>query len=70
MVRYFQPRPFPAVSSKRLIQAAAGDKKNRAGVRRFVLLQGLGNAVTVEDVTDAEVLAGIAYIRRLSESRK
>jgi hypothetical protein len=39
-------------------------------VRRFVLLQGLGNAVVVEDVTDAEVLAGIAYIRRLSESSK
>jgi 3-dehydroquinate synthase len=70
LIRYFQPPPFPPVSSKRLIQAAAGDKKNRAGVRRFVLLQGLGNAVTVEDVTDAEVLAGIAYIRRLSESSK
>ena len=52
------------------MQAASGDKKNRAGVRRFVLLQGLGNAVVAEDVTDAEVLAGIAYIRRLSESSK
>jgi 3-dehydroquinate synthase len=70
LIRYFQPPPFPPVSSKRLIQAASGDKKNRAGVRRFVLLQGLGNAVVVEDVTDAEVLAGIAYIRRLSESSK
>ena len=70
LIRYFQPPPFPQVSSKRLIQAASGDKKNRAGVRRFVLLQGLGNAVVVEDVTDAEVLAGIAYIRRLSESSK
>jgi len=70
LIRYFQPPPFPQVSSKRLIQAASGDKKNRAGVRRFVLLQGLGSAVVVEDVTDAEVLAGIAYIRRLSESSK
>src|ERR1700722_1054772 len=70
LIRYFQPPRFPAVSSKRLLQAATGDKKNRAGVRRFVLLQGLGNAVTVEDVTDAEVLAGIAYIRQLSESSK
>ena len=51
LIRYFQPPPFPQVSSKRLIQAASGDKKNRAGVRRFVLLQGLGNAVVVEDVT-------------------
>jgi 3-dehydroquinate synthase len=70
LIRYFQPPPFPPVSSKRLIQAASGDKKNRAGVRRFVLLQGLGNAVVVEDVTDAEVLAGIAYVRRVSESSK
>jgi 3-dehydroquinate synthase len=70
LIRYFQPPPFPSVSSKRLLQAASGDKKNRAGVRRFVLLQGLGNAVVAEDVTDAEVLAAIAYIRRLSESSK
>ena len=70
LIRHFQPPPLPTVSSRRLIQAAAGDKKNRAGVRRFVLLQGLGNAVTVEDVTDTELLAAIAYIRQLSESSK
>jgi 3-dehydroquinate synthetase len=66
----FQPPPLPSVSAKRLLQAASGDKKNRAGVRRFVLLQGLGDAVVAEDVSDAEVLAAIASIRRLSESRK
>jgi 3-dehydroquinate synthase len=70
LIRYFQPPPLPVVSSKRLLQAAAGDKKNRAGVRRFVLLQGLGKAVVAENVTDAEVLAAIAYIRQLSESNK
>jgi 3-dehydroquinate synthase len=63
LIRYFEPPPVPAVSSKRLLQAATGDKKNRAGVRRFVLLQGLGNAVVVEDVSDDEVLAAIESIR-------
>jgi 3-dehydroquinate synthase len=70
LILSFQPPPLPSVSAKRLLQAASGDKKNRAGVRRFVLLQGLGDAVVAEDVSDAEVLAAIAAIRRLSESRK
>jgi 3-dehydroquinate synthase len=69
LIRSFEPPPVPAVSAKRLLQAASGDKKNRAGVRRFVLLQGLGNAMVAEDVTDAEVLAAIAYLRP-SESKK
>jgi 3-dehydroquinate synthase len=63
LIRYFQPPPLPPLSSKRLLHAASGDKKNRGGVRRFVLLEGLGNAKVVEDVTDAEVLAAIAYLR-------
>ena len=70
LIRSFQPPPLPSVSPKRLLQAASGDKKNRAGVRRFVLLQGLGNAMVAEDVSDTEVLAAIASIRRLSESSK
>ena len=67
LIRYFQPPPLPPVSSKRLLEAASGDKKNRGGVRRFVLLQGIGNAVVVEDVTDAEVLAAIRSIRQAPE---
>jgi 3-dehydroquinate synthase len=69
LIRSFQPPAMPALSAKRLLQAASGDKKNRAGVRRFVLLQGLGNAIVAEDVSDAEVLAAIAYLRP-SESKK
>jgi 3-dehydroquinate synthase len=68
LIRYFQPPPLPPVSSKRLLQAASGDKKNRGGVRRFVLLQGIGDAVVAEDVTDAEVLAAIESIRQAPES--
>ena len=59
LLQFFAPPPFPAVRTKRLLQAASGDKKNRAGVRRFVLLEGIGNAVVVEDVTDTELAAAI-----------
>jgi 3-dehydroquinate synthase len=69
LIRAFEPPPMPPVSATRLLHAASGDKKNRGGVRRFVLLQGLGNAIVAEDVTDAEVLAAIAYLRP-SESKK
>jgi 3-dehydroquinate synthase len=70
LIGYFQPPALPRVSGKRLLQAASGDKKNRAGVRRFVLLQGLGNAVVAEDVTDAEVLAAIDAMYCLSSGGK
>jgi 3-dehydroquinate synthase len=70
LLRSFEPPPLPSVSPRRLLQAASGDKKNRGGVRRFVLLQGLGNAVVVEDVTDAEVLAAIESIRRISSGTR
>jgi 3-dehydroquinate synthase len=63
LLNFFTPPPFPAVSTKRLLQAASGDKKNRAGVRRFVLLEGIGNAVVVEDVTDGELVAAIDVVR-------
>jgi len=69
LILYFQPPPLPPIRPKRLLHVAAGDKKNRAGVRRFVLLQGLGNAVVVEDVTDAEVLAAMDSTRQLCESQ-
>jgi 3-dehydroquinate synthase len=68
LIRFFEPPALPRVSPKRLLEAASGDKKNRAGVRRFVLLQGLGKAVVVEDVTDAEVISAIESIRWISHS--
>jgi 3-dehydroquinate synthase len=70
LILFFQPPPLPAVRPKRLLQIASGDKKNRAGIRRFVLLQSLGSAIVVEDVSDSEVLTALESTRRLSESRK
>ncbi len=70
LILAFEPPPLPALSTKRLLQAASGDKKNRAGVRRFVLLEGLGKAVVVDDVTDAEVVAAIDAMRLVSKGLK
>ena len=53
--------PFRATPA-RLLGAAGRDKKNRAGTRRFILPQGIGNAVVVEDVTDEEMNAAIRWL--------
>ena len=64
----FRYGPLPAfrVPVERLLQAAGRDKKNRAGVRRFVLPQGIGNAVVVEDVTDAELTSTAETLLKLA----
>lgn len=47
-----------------LLAAAGRDKKNKAGTRRFVLTTGIGHAVVVEDVTDAEIAAALEPVLR------
>ncbi len=57
--------PLPALNRLRagkLLSAAAGDKKNVGGVRRFVLPVGIGDAGVVEDVTPTELEAAIRYM--------
>jgi 3-dehydroquinate synthase len=53
----FEYGPLPALRLPidRLLDAATRDKKNRSGVRRFVLPSGIGNAVVAENVTDTEL---------------
>ncbi len=53
----FEYGPLPALRLPvdRLLDAASRDKKNRSGVRRFILPSGIGNAVVVENVTDTEL---------------
>jgi 3-dehydroquinate synthase len=53
----YGPLPPLRLPIERLLDAATRDKKNRSGVRRFILPAGIGNAVVVEDVTDAELHA-------------
>jgi len=51
----YGPLPTLRLPVDRLLDAATRDKKNRSGVRRFILPAGIGNAVVVENVTDAEL---------------
>lgn len=62
--------PLPAfnTTTAKLLEAASHDKKNRAGKRRFVLPDGIGNASVVEDVTDVELTAAIDWM--LAKVRK
>jgi 3-dehydroquinate synthase len=55
LIHVYGPLPRLRLPVERLLDAATRDKKNRSGVRRFILPSGIGNAVVVEDVTDAEL---------------
>jgi 3-dehydroquinate synthase len=59
VIRSFDPPALPPLDLAALLKAGGKDKKNRAGVRRFVLLKGIGNAVVTEDVTDAEMIEAL-----------
>jgi 3-dehydroquinate synthase len=51
-----------------LLDAAGRDKKNKAGTRRFVLTTGIGKAIVVEDVTDAELASALEWTLREASS--
>lgn len=51
--------PLPRLSARRLLNAAAGDKKRIEGVRHFVLLERIGQAKVVNDLSDDELLQAI-----------
>ncbi len=53
--------PFRSTPAK-LLAAAGRDKKNRAGTRRVLLPKGIGNAIVVEDVTEAELNSAISWL--------
>jgi 3-dehydroquinate synthase len=56
--------PLPSFKAKTeiLLEAASRDKKNRAGLRRFVLPEGIGSAGVVENVTDTELVSAIDWM--------
>ena len=65
----YGPLPTLRIPIDRLLDAATRDKKNRSGVRRFILPSGIGNAVVVENVTDAELFsAAESMLRAARES--
>ncbi len=67
LVRRLGMLPGFSASTETLIEAAGHDKKNSRGTRRFVLPRGIGDAVVVEDVTDAELARAAEAI--LNEAR-
>ena len=54
--------PLKKMSSDALLGAAAGDKKNSAGERRFVLLKKPGVAYVANDVSDEEIISAINFM--------
>ena len=67
-IHAYGPLPRFRARVPELMAAAAHDKKNKGGTRRFILSPGIGNAVVVENVTDTEMIAAIEAI--LSEARR
>ncbi|HEX3471576.1 MAG TPA: 3-dehydroquinate synthase, partial [Silvibacterium sp.] len=61
-IRDYGPLPGFRTRIPELLDAAGRDKKNKAGMRRFVLCPGIGNAVVVENVTDTEMISAIEKI--------
>ncbi len=59
---------LPELSAKKLVAATAKDKKNSSGTRRFVLLKTIGAAYVVDNVTDAELQAGVNAILKPARS--
>ena len=65
----YGPLPSFNADTGRLLDAASHDKKNREGVRRFVLPEEIGNASVVENVTDTELITAIKWmLGRVRES--
>ena len=58
----YGPLPSFKTDVDKLLTAASHDKKNRAGIRRFVLPKGIGNASVVENVTDTELITAVKWM--------
>ncbi|HWE87807.1 MAG TPA: 3-dehydroquinate synthase [Terracidiphilus sp.] len=68
LIHLYGPLPPLKLRAAKLVAATGADKKNVAGVRRFVLPVGIGDAGVVEDVTPAELEAAVVYM--LARSRE
>ncbi|HVJ06976.1 MAG TPA: 3-dehydroquinate synthase [Acidisarcina sp.] len=65
LIDLYGPFPHASLSPEKLLAASSRDKKHSAGIRRFVLPVGIGNAVVVEDVTTGELTrAAEAMLRK------
>jgi 3-dehydroquinate synthase len=62
VIRAYGPLPRFRAKAEAILDATARDKKNRAGTRRFVLAEKIGHATIVEDITEPELRAVIAWL--------
>jgi 3-dehydroquinate synthase len=62
VIQAYGPLPHFEATADALVKATAGDKKNRAGTRRFILPEGIGSAIVVEDVTDVELTSAVEWM--------
>ena len=65
----YGPLPTINVAPAKLAALTAGDKKNRSGVRSFVLPTTIGKAVVVTDVTEAELTGAIEEMLLLARPK-
>jgi len=56
LILAYGPLPPFRASAKKLVALSASDKKNRSGLRAFVLPVGIGATKIVHDVTDAQLM--------------
>ena len=61
-----EPPALPRLSARRLLAATASDKKHIGDVRHFVMLDSIGKARVVTDLTDDELLQAIQRGLRLA----
>ena len=64
LIHRYGPLPGLRLPVDRLLDAATRDKKTRSGVRRFILPAGIGSAIVVENITDAELYSAAESMLR------
>ncbi len=55
LIRWVEPGPLPAVTADALLERVGRDKKQVGARRRFVLLERIGSALVLDDVSDNEI---------------
>ena len=58
------PTSYDAEALDELISTMYSDKKNRTGVLRFVVLDGIGNPVRMENPTQEQLAAAYAEVSK------
>ena len=64
---YGLPVSAPGLNSESIISAMTSDKKTTGGSINWVLLNGIGNAITSNDVPDKYVSEALKFVLTSSE---